>query len=93
MANKKISDFTTITDVGGTDLLLIDHNGSTYNTTIGSLTSNLGGNFIENPSSATAQQVLTYNGSTSTWVASAAPGITTSLSSACCLPSNSSAPA
>lgn len=37
MANKKISDFTTITDVGGTDLLLIDHNGSTYNTEVGSL--------------------------------------------------------
>ena len=73
MANKKISDFTTITDAGGADLLLIDHNGTTYNTTVGSLTSNLGSNFIEKPASATAQQVLTYNGSTSAWVASAAP--------------------
>jgi hypothetical protein len=73
MANKKISDFTTISNVGGPDLLLIDQAGTTYNTTVGALTSNLGGNFIAKPSSATGGQVLTYNGSTSTWVASAAP--------------------
>ena len=72
MANKKISDFTTITDVNGVDLLLIDHGGTTHNTTVGALTSNISGNFIEKPAGPTNGQVLTYNGSTSTWVASAA---------------------
>lgn len=73
MANKKISDFTTITDVGGEDLLLIDHGNTTYNTKISSLTSNIGGSFIQKPVTASNGQVLTYSGSTSTWVASAAP--------------------
>ena len=36
-------------------------------------------NFIEKPSPATAGQLLTYNGSTNTWVASAAPPTGTSI--------------
>lgn len=37
MANKKISDFITITNIDGEDLLLIDHNNTTHNTKVSSL--------------------------------------------------------
>jgi len=43
-------------------------------TSITSLSSTVDTNFIPKPASASAQQVLTYDGSTTTWVASAAPG-------------------
>ena len=50
--------------------------------TITSLSSTVDTNFIPKPASASAQQVLTYNGSTTTWVASAAPNGSTGPTSA-----------
>ena len=50
--------------------------------TITSLSSTVDDNFIPQPASASAQQVLTYNGSTTTWVASAAPNGSTGPTSA-----------
>ena len=41
---------------------------------IASLSATVDAKFIPKPASASAQQVLTYDGSTTTWVASAAPG-------------------
>ena len=51
-------------------------------TSITSLSSTVDTNFIPKPASASAQQVLTYNGSTTTWVASAAPNGSTGPTSA-----------
>jgi len=51
-------------------------NSSIINSLTGdTVTRNLSTNFIRKPASATNGQVLTYNGSTSTWVASAAPNV------------------
>jgi hypothetical protein len=47
-----------------------------------SLSSTVDANFIPKPASASAQQVLTYDGSTTTWVASAAPDGSTGPTSA-----------
>ena len=47
---------------------------STSSTSLAGLSATVDAKFIPKPASASAQQVLTYNGSTATWVASAAPG-------------------
>lgn len=52
------------------------------NSTVTSLSSTVDAKFIPKPASASAQQVLTYNGSTTTWVASAAPNGSTGPTSA-----------
>lgn len=48
-------------------------------TDLTSLSSTLSATFIPKPASASAQQVLTYDSSTATWVASAAPGVGSSI--------------
>lgn len=86
MANKKISEFPVVGTPLGNDIILGDHIGTTSTFTLSSvkdyvvnntdnntLVSKLSSLFIRKPTSAIGQQVLTYNGSTSTWVASAAP--------------------
>ena len=49
-----------------------DANGLVSSAAVTSLSSTVDAKFIPKPASASAQQVLTYNGSTATWVASAA---------------------
>ena len=81
MASKKVSELNITTSLADNDVFVVNHLGSTnkvaYSTLAGGISStvsqNLTGNFIKAPATATAQQVLTYNGITSTWVASAAP--------------------
>ena len=81
MSSKKISELTITTSLADSDVFVVNHLNSTskvaYNTIVGGISStvaqNLTGNFIKAPTSPTAQQVLTYDGGTSTWVASAAP--------------------
>jgi hypothetical protein len=86
MASKRVSQLDTITSLNVDDVFVVNQLGSTkkvpYNTITSSISStvsqNLTGDFIKRPPSATAQQVLTYDGSTSTWVAS---GLTKELPS------------
>ena len=73
MANKKISEFPVITTPAGNAAFLVNHLGSTSTVSFSSLSSVVSNDSIKLPSGATGGQVLTYNGSTSTWVASAAP--------------------
>jgi hypothetical protein len=85
MANKKISEFPSVTTLSNSDVFLINSSGTTSTTSFDKIKNtittpitsdieNLSSNFIKKPSSANNGQVLTYDGSTSTWVASAAPG-------------------
>lgn len=73
MANKKISQFPVTTSLAGNDAFLINHLGSTSTVAFSSLSSSITNDSIKLPSGATGGQVLTYNGSTTTWVASAVP--------------------
>lgn len=73
MANKKISEFPVTTSLAGNDAFLINHLGSTNTVSFSSLSAAITNDSIKLPSGATGGQVLTYNGSTSTWVASAVP--------------------
>ena len=85
MANKKISEFPNINISDASDIFLIDHLGATATVAMSTVSgtiingldgataiAKLSGTFIKKPTTATAGQVLTYNGSTSNWVASAA---------------------
>lgn len=65
MPGQKISTLTPVSDLQSTDQFVLARSGSTYKIS--------GDKFIPKPASASAQQVLTYNSSTSTWVASALP--------------------
>lgn len=71
--NKKISEFPVTTSLAGNDAFLINHLGSTSTVSFSSLSSSITNDSIKLPSTATGGQVLTYNGSTTTWVASAVP--------------------
>ena len=73
MANKKISEFPVTTSLAGNDAFLINHLGSTNTVSFSSLSAAITNDSIKLPSGATGGQVLTYNGSTTTWVASAVP--------------------
>ena len=73
MANKKISEFPIATSLAGGDDFLFNHLGSTSTVAFSTLSSSITNDSIKIPSSATGGQVLTYNGSTTTWVASAVP--------------------
>lgn len=73
MANKKISEFPVTTSLAGDDAFLMNHLGSTSTVAFSSLSAAVTNNSIKLPSVATNGQVLTYNGSTTTWVASAVP--------------------
>jgi hypothetical protein len=76
------NDAFLINHLGSTSTVAFSSVSNTISQTItNSLTGDtviqkLSGNFIKKPDTATAGQVLTYNGSTSTWVASALPSFT-----------------
>ena len=70
--NKKISEFPVTTSLAGNDAFLINHLGSTSTVSFSSLSAAVTNDSIKLPSTSTGGQVLTYNGSTSTWVASSA---------------------
>jgi hypothetical protein len=72
MQNKKISEFPVTTSLAGDDIFLINHLGTTSTVAFSTLSAAVSNDSIKLPSGATGGQVLTYNGSTSTWVASAA---------------------
>lgn len=77
MPNKKISQFTTVGTINSDDVFLINQSGTTNTVMMSTISAvintNINDKFIPKPSTATSGQVLTYNGSTSTWAASAAP--------------------
>ena len=73
MPNKKISEFPTTTTLAGNAAFLINHLGTTSTVAFSSLSAAVTNDSVKLPSGATGGQVLTYNGSTTTWVASAAP--------------------
>ncbi len=76
MANKKISEFPSVTTLSNSDIFLINSLGTTSSVSLAVLSGNITNspliqNSIQKPLAATNGQVLTYNGST--WVASAVP--------------------
>ena len=73
MARKKISEFAKTTTLAGNDIFLINHLNSTSTVAFSSLSAAVTNDSVKLPSGATGGQVLTYNGSTTTWVASAVP--------------------
>ena len=64
MANKTIADFNRVTALNDSDIFLINHQGETSTTSLSTVRNSV------LPTGSNGQ-VLTYNGSTSTWVASA----------------------
>lgn len=81
MPGQKISSLTPVSDLQAADQLVLARSGSTYKITgdkfasktqLDSLSATADASFIPKPASASDKQVLTYNGSTATWVASAA---------------------
>jgi hypothetical protein len=90
MASKKISQLDTITSLTDNDVFVVNQLGSTKKVVLSTVTNsisstvsqNLSGDYIKKPATASAQQILTYDGTTSTWVASGLPvnGFSASLS-------------
>jgi hypothetical protein len=77
MPNKKISQFTTVGSINSDDVFLINQTGTTntvtMNTVSAAIDNNISNKYIQKPAIVAGGEVLTYNGSTATWVASAAP--------------------
>jgi hypothetical protein len=70
MANKKISEFPNVVSSRDDDIILMDQLGATKTITYGTLKNNIAGNKITAPTPATDGQVLTYQDSTTSWIAS-----------------------
>lgn len=74
MANKTIADFNRVTALNDADIFLINQQGETSTTALSTVRNSV-------LPTGTNGQVLTYNGSTNTWIASAiAGGLQTGLS-------------
>jgi len=73
MPNKKISQFTTVGSINSDDVFLINQTGTTntvtMNTVSAAINTIISNKFIQKPAIVSGGEVLTYNGSTATWVA------------------------
>jgi hypothetical protein len=73
------TDIFLIDHLGGTSIMSMGTITNSISTTVinglsgDTVIAKLSGSFIKKPTTASAQQVLTYSGTTNTWVASAAP--------------------
>jgi hypothetical protein len=70
MGDKKISQFDRVSSLLDNSIFLIDQLGSTCTTYLSTLKNIIAGNKITAPTPATDGQVLTYQNSTTSWVAS-----------------------
>ena len=78
MPNKKISQFTTVGSINSDDVFLINQTGTTntvtMNTVSAAINTIISDKFIQKPAIVSGGELLIYNGSTATWVASAIMG-------------------
>lgn len=75
MANKKVSELPPVNTLSDTDIFVLDHAGSTGTVNFSTMASTISGNSIPKPTgldSINNGNVLTYQHSTTSWIASAA---------------------